>query len=711
LFFAFFTVDQLTGNMPDGKKMFEMRSNAGGVTVVLRIPVKQSYIEYSRTYFTNNVPNITKNEGALVEDDFVFALFPSIKFENDKDAFYRFGLISAFNNSNNYDVQFYANEIKKAELVIRNENNSEYRKSKNYVFEKSNFNYIRIQCANNCSGIVIPNFTKQGGTDQYTFAIDFGTTNTHVEYSVNGLPSKPFDISANDKQIQLFAQDYDSIERYIFDYDYIPEVAGVGEEFKFPMRTALSEARNANWNLGVLPLAHANIAFPYEKRVEYKYNRITTGLKWSNETDNIKRVLCYIESLFLILRNKVILNNGDLSKTKIVWFYPISMTRNRFNLFKQVWDNAYQKYFGDNLQNIITITESVAPYEHYKRTIGNASDMVSIDIGGGTSDIVIAVEDEVKYITSFRFAANTIFGDGYADNNTNGIIRQFKDPIYKILKEAGMTDLMNIYADLDGKNVSSDLASFLFSLKNNKKIIEKHLSDSVDFNKILQTDDTQKIIFVFFYVAIVYHLAHIMKAKNLPMPRHITFSGNGSKVIQILTTDNRLLEDFTKLIFEKIYKTSYSQNGLTILQNTTNPKEATCKGGISSQTIQDYGQISSTKVILSGADNQSFISNETYGGINTDEYLAKTVNEVHNFIDFVIGLNSDFSYKKNFGIDTKSFKIAKEACYRDLETYAKKGLGQKLAEVSGEDTIEETFFFYPLNGMLNALSTTIHENK
>lgn len=47
--------------------------------------------------------------------------------------------------------------------------------------------------------------------------------------------------------------------------------------------------------------------------------------------------------------------------------------------------------------------------------------MVSIDIGGGTTDVLIVREGRADLLTSFRFAANSIFGDGYgldADSNT-----------------------------------------------------------------------------------------------------------------------------------------------------------------------------------------------------------------------------------------------------------------------------------------------------
>ena len=69
---------------------------------------------------------------------------------------------------------------------------------------------------------------------------------------------------------------------------------------------------------------------------------------------------------------------------------------------------------------------------------------------------------------------------------------------------------------------------------------------------MLQLDGKQKVVFLLFYSSIIYHVAQIMKAKSMDMPRYITFSGNGSRVISVLSDDKSLLEKFTKLIFEKI---------------------------------------------------------------------------------------------------------------------------------------------------------------
>lgn len=722
LFFDFFTVEDLNKTLADGKKMFELQPVANAVKVFLRIPVRKGVIVYNRVYHEYNGPDIAKNKGALVQYDFDFALFPNIKFQSPIEAFYRFGLISKFDEASKFNLFFFDtdNQQLTAEKVIRNQRDRNYEQCSHYFLDKTNFDHIQVDNSGKKLGMIIPSLNQNnGGSRQITFAVDLGTTNTHVEYTIDGNPAKGLDITLADQQIHLLSDDTDRFVKYelIFDSDLIPGRLGEGENYGFPLRTALSESSSIDWRNPVVPMVHANIPFDYEKRLTHGYSNITPNLKWSELSDvnnNKERIKIFIETLFLILRNKVVLNDGKLEATKIIWFYPLSMTKHRFILFKTEWENAYRKYFGSAIDNIIPMTESVAPYQFFKTSVNNASDVVTVDIGGGTTDIVIAQRGEIKQISSFRFAANSVFGDGYAINPhgsvQNGMIRQFKSRIYDILKANEMDNLMSVYHEMDSKNISAEIASFLFSLYGNKTIQDKNIADKVNFNRILQEDGTQKIVFVFFYGAIIYHIAHILKGKGLPVPRHISFSGNGSKVIQILSEDDKTLEKFTKLIIEKVFGEPYSGE-LTIKRYVKNPKQATCKGGISNPVSEDYDQIADKKVTLLNSTSQTFVTTETYGNINREKLINRTSIEASDFIHFLLNLNSEFSFKNNFGVDTASIDVAKKSCFIDLETYAFNGLEEKLKEVSPDDAVEETFFFYPLTGMFYALSNILFESQ
>lgn len=667
---------------------------------------------------------------SLIQSTFDCAVFPNIKFKNEKEAHYRFGLVCDFKDKEKYSAEYINIRKESHELrtrhSVRNETRQYNYQLKSYSLEGSNFDYIQVKYQGTI-GIIIPKLESKLGEDKFTFAVDFGTTNTHIEYktdSSNAINS--FDISKkpiNDKQVHLL-HGGEKIMKDVFDEEFIPEYTD--EEFKLPMRTALSFGENTNWQ-DVYPFEKASLDELYEKRSGYEYNKTITDLKWSDNSNNQKQVKVYIESLMYILRNKVILNNGSLTKTQIRWFYPASMERGRFNNLENAWSDAYAKYFGGDENNIKAITESIAPFEYYIQD-GDSSNLVTIDIGGGTTDIVVSKEGKLDYITSFRFAANSIYGDGYAENNRkkNGIVQQFFNEIRSELESRIKNkedDLFQIFDDMDKNKSSADIASFLFSLKYNKTVMcaGENLANNANLNHKLTVDTTQKITFIFFYASIIYHLARLMKAKGSKMPDKIVYSGNGSRVIPLFTDDSYILEGFTKAIFEKVYGEKYNVNGLDIILNKKNPKEATCKGGFSIKKPAHFSEILNKTVVLHSNGSNSLI--ERNGSINEDTkphhcysaiseyYLNQTVEEAKSFIHLVFDLLPFFD-SEGYKLNKDSIAIAKDVCFKKLDIYTKNGWIQKSKEISEDEIIDETLFFYPLVGMLKELTEAIYlKNK
>ena len=61
------------------------------------------------------------------------------------------------------------------------------------------------------------------------------------------------------------------------------------------------------------------------------------------------------------------------------------------------------------------MTESAAPYYYYEASAQTVTTkpVLSIDIGGGSTDIVFFVDKTPKFGTSFNFAGNGLWGDGF----------------------------------------------------------------------------------------------------------------------------------------------------------------------------------------------------------------------------------------------------------------------------------------------------------
>ena len=723
-FFDYFQVSDLKSSVGN-RNMIEINRLAGdtGVKVILRIPVKGGHIKYERIYYKDGKADAEHNKGAIVNRDFTLAQFPNIKYADGVKPYYRVSVLDRDTVSNGEDNRYKlsfldANNqtVEYDDIIQRNKNTDGGRfdgdkvDSATYALSKE-FQYIQVTDCTPAVGInavVIPNLFVKTGNHKFRFAIDFGTTNTHIEYSVDGESPKAFNIGEADMQIQKLhiIDDFELTD--VLRSDFVAATIGGESIYSYPMRTVLSETNNTNWSRPVYSMAHTNIPYTYEKSLPLSYNVLHTDLKWSTNQDDKRRAAMYIECLLVMLRNKVLLNNGDLSKTEIVWFYPASMTQSRFNKFKDEWEKAFKKFFNAPEKNIVAISESIAPYYFHRARRGATSTVVSIDIGGGTTDVLIVSNGEPKHLTSFRFAANSIFGDGYSyDADSNGFVREYSGRIMHLLDDNNLTSLKGVLKSLVEKKNSTEIMAFFFSLAANKET-----RNVIDFGQMLADDKKGKYAIILFYVAIIYHIANIMKAKGYPMPRHITFSGNGSKILSILSTNESTLERFTKIVFEKIYGAAYPQDGLTIIR-PENSKESTCKGGVILEPFQsqDYSQIKDMKTILLGCDATTFAENKmSYDDINSS-IIDNVVRTTTEFIDFAFSLNKDFSFFDEFDVDSSILDAVKALCARDVRTYLDNGISikKKMLEGDGADnTIEETMFFYPLVGIINAIVREVY---
>lgn len=356
--------------------------------------------------------------------------------------------------------------------------------------------------------------------------------------------------------------------------------------------------------------------------------------------------------------------------------------------------------------------EYINPYFPFTRS--DVTNIVTIDIGGGTTDIVVADTNGVKCISSMRFAADAIFGNSLVsvqNGELNGIIRQCKDDFISKLEGEEELQKMLIQKTANNYGNSSEVASFLFSLADNEKIKAKSMSDAVDFNAYLMRNGSQKIVFFIFYTSIIYHLAHLMKAKRLEVPANIAFSGNGSKVVSVLSPNKSSLEKLTRHIFKLVYDSDIDKD-IKLILNSENPKEATCKGGLF--LSHEPTNIESAKSILLGVSRNLLCESETYADAQTMyDDVVKDVRAYFNFIALKLARIQGFSLSNEFGIDKQHLDLAAKCFNENLSTYVEKGVRLKLdtSDVSLDDKLEETLFFYPIIGVINDLSNRICENE
>ncbi|MBR3479166.1 MAG: cell division FtsA domain-containing protein [Prevotella sp.] len=721
-FFLYFTAEELKNGLATGEKMIEMTSLAGdSVKVVIRIPIKgdgsnASYVEYSRIYYGgNNKADMDNNRGGVIGFDFSGFIMPNVRFSNPSEAIYTIGCVS----SKSYRVNICGGHgiIQNVTAECRNPNDSSNKRVDSYTIEKENFDYLLISDRLGHHGILIPDFQPQVTNCEFSFAIDLGTSNTHIEYTKSpSTATSPQEFAFKEEEgllskffIPSFNKDTGSpddliVEESVLSKDFLPAAVGGDSDFKFPTRTVLSYSKSSiDWQNAVQPFGLVNIPLTYNKRQPLIYNHIEDNIKWGR--DKQRMVEAYISCIMLMIRNKVVQEGGQINNTKITWFYPISMPPKRRNLLRNTWDAAYTKYFGQGTTQ--SMTESEAPIQYYFKRHSNATNLVNVDIGGGTTDIAFAKDKKIQFVTSFKFASNALFEDALSEGEpSNGIIDHYK-PIFKtILSNQNLPELTYVFATNEEK--PANMAMFLFSLSKNT-LAEKLNKNEIDFNAKLRGDETFKVVFILFYASIMYHVAQIVKVKGLEVPRHITFSGNGSKVLSILTTSKKDLATFTIKIFEAVLGHPYNEDlDILGLDETSNPKKSTCKGGLMGNS-QDVDR--SMMVVLK-SNASGFVSDkDTYDAID-DDYIEKVAKAVEDFFDFALdGLNSKFNFDDYFGVTEESMHTAREICKKDIKTYAKRGLALMKEEAEGKNRIDETLFFYPIKGVLQALSLELNKNE
>ena len=163
--------------------------------------------------------------------------------------------------------------------------------------------------------------------------------------------------------------------------------------------------------------------------------------------------------------------------------------------------------------------------------MGKQTDLFTIDIGE-TTDVVFQTKAK-PIIFHHSVCCKCVFGDGYSKNNRvkNGIVRQFfqqiKDELKTVIKNEN-DDIFSIFEEMCSSKGSDDIASFLFSIKHNKSVRDSghNLAENINLSTKLINDHSENYI-IFFYTAIIYHVAKLMSALKTEMLTHC-FSGNGS---------------------------------------------------------------------------------------------------------------------------------------------------------------------------------------
>lgn len=504
------------------------------------------------------------------------------------------------------------------------------------------------------SGMIIPKFNVPSELNHRVFyAIDFGTTNTHIAYTVDGVNSISFNTDELKNQVVYLAkkeniknrEDFlsqhtqNELENACFRIYGDQSLATQEEQarrffpnfelnqFAFPIRTAAYGSTKENQEL--FDGYAIGFNYPHEKEKVFLdfYN---TKLKWNlerNDPDADRQAKLFFKELLLIIRTHWLsIDNVDLNeKPHLALTFPLAMQSDAlFNL----WVESYAETFGVSIEDasnnyIIEVSESLAP-AHKMMSSGNyaVSGLLNVDIGGGTTDIQYYRQEKGRtyaFYNSERFAGDDLWGCGrenmnFETNIKENVFTRYADVVMRDRTiRIGTTGIeYEKLKDLEGKE---KIGRLLRDTSNTN--FATQVSKNPDFGR---NTPALKVVFLH-YAAIIFHIAKWslghpnMKQK---FPEKINFSGFGSKYIQIMFgRNNAELTEYTKELLKE-YGIEDVEN-LSVEFTNDNPKGVTAEGA----SIYAWNKIGNKTVVKP-------VRVDYYGYDGSDRKKSPTYSEASN---------------------------------------------------------------------------------
>lgn len=578
--------------------------------------------------------------------------------------------------------------------VIRSQQKTDEEESgtKFYELFNTSFSFLEVKILND-TGLLVPKWQKSKATNvTFTYAIDLGTSNTFISRCKNESDGKP-DLS---KKPELFKMDRPMvsfmhevpedrqysytrrIEDSIFPKaknkiktEFVPALID-GTDYKFPIRTALCGIHDKSKEPKLFD--NHNIAFFYEKIMANDDQVVMTDIKWDKDEDMLR---IFVRELLLIIKCDILQRDGDLDRTNLIWFSPLSFMGQTREIYQRIWSSEpCNILFIPNTQ-IRRFSESEAPYYYYKKMdyIADSDAVTVIDIGGGSTDFVYFKDNIPQMANSVHFGCDVLWENGFnefANVKENGIYLKYADNLR--FNRQDLEDLNECFKHVDEMK-TKDIINFWLTN-------EKHCQ----ITRFLSNDF--KPVFIYHLTAILFYMASMYKENGLVAPRTIVFSGNGSKYIDsFISTDESALKNIIDLVFKHVFGGEHDVN----IKLPEERKESTCYGGL----YRDPNAAAVRDVVYQGDKSKEY---EKVGDINTNFDALKLAlmakyKDLASLYKEVLNMLKQQSIIDVTANTAKYVSAAEEDMGTPLSTYYKKQVKEKYAD---EVPYKDSVFFLPV---------------
>lgn len=705
-----------------------LQDNGSTVDVILTIPVKcksHPYIELKKTYDANE--NVVK---VPVTPGFSLAIFPSYKIINSNIPNNYSLMLHDSSEHEQLKTTYYAINDNAVVKVEEKERIVRTPKVSTYVEIDTAFDLIQISWEGS-TAILVPKFkevTPNANAIGMAVGIDFGTTNSYVCLSYNsGADPETLEITTTDRQVltlnkvNLSKGNYgttyqDSFRGMIafnqaIDREFAPLLLGKQSDVQFPYRTVTCESSAFARKGTPMLFGDIDLGFNFMKEIidltGVQYN---TNIKWDieqnsnsvnstqvNLTDCENRVKSFCLQIAWMVKNKFMLSETPASSFTAYLTFPYTMGRTLKATIKNYWTEAFEKTMGADNVTIVRSTESIAPYYFM---IGNGAkftkNALNVDIGGGTTDMLFAdIEKKRFYYNSSLFAGNDIWGDGkqlvQQSRMDNGFVKYFEE-----LLNQGQLNIDSKRKDAYFKykklvKSSADLMSYVFRYDDEFKFIS-YIKRSKD--KLLPVLYTH-------LGAIVYHIAQVLKAKDMTVPSTVTFSGMGAQYIHLISSEDNDITELIKALLAEFMGYGYEDDDDKMPSDfkvtfQKSPKEVTAQGAMleDNPALNDIKQYKQKELYVYGFDNAP--KHILYG--EASEYKQDVLNMFDTFInDFLQNRDISHYLQQQFEVRFSPEFI------NTLKEHAEMGFDLMAKSKRKDVDVEETLFFWPLkNGLYEA---------
>ena len=771
-YFDYFTIEDLK------KHISIEKMNLGAIIVTLEIPIKadngKGIMKFERTY-DYVVPETIDNDenGAVIKSTLAFGIYPFFKVA---DTMYndRYKALSYHLKGEEVNYKFLREYKSKPETIpveaseisrtrkdekypsvsnymdissihYNTQGEVTYRTDKDVTFDLVSVNVNNLDKNVILNGVLLPLMGEpiQLSESETSIAFDIGTSNSFVAFkttnAIENLSSYKGKGASIDPDFVLLNKPATKGEQYqkfdlkpvnalfgvLQDAEFLPSVIGENSPFEFPIRSIVNIDNDTKpeqpGNINVL--SNTNIPFAFgHSSLRYEYDFTHSNIKWgvtdSNNNAAQNKLRGFIEQLAWMGRNKLLSEGYNPKNTNVIWFKPLSMSTNQMTIFNSIWQELFATYYGksENYKRLISVTESWAPYYSYPNEFGSGKVFMNLDIGGGTTDLIVFENEKPTLTTSFRFAGNSLFESRNSNKPfDNGFVTRYEAAMVKYFGEDLKKQETVKYIKSSSGLQSTDLLSYFFNYK--------------EFGKKLSMDGEFKLLFLIHNAAIFYHSCQMLKmiaCKDLPT--YIGLSGNGAKLMEITngTSDLNRTNGVSKLA-ALILKQIFNLDTLhpVEIQILKNPKESTAIGGIDGlKNILDKSEADIENYYISVGTSEDLIKNSDAAARQAFKYVDfleeenTTIDEVtknvvgfFNYFFETLWFESDFV--QNFGVD-KAYNTTKlKEFFTDvtkINDTIRQTVHQKV-NIEKETPLNDTLFFEAIKAYLYAFSKYIVTDK